>query len=164
MRRSRSFHRPTTGAFMVAVAAGALLPLVGVSSAVPPAGVLQSTHSTAVRATSAALTTFPLSTVAQGAPVTLIAAVTPSTFVGTVQFRDGTADIGVPATVADGTAVVTTSSSMLATGSHELTAVFIPANSAVYGPSMSPAVSLTVTGSRGQQSGQSLDDPKVFAR
>ena len=163
MRRSRSFHRPTTGAFMVAVAAGALLPLVGVSSAVPPAGVLQSTHSTAVRATSAALTTFPLSTVAQGAPVTLIAAVTPSTFVGTVQFRDGTAHIGVPATVADGTALVTTSSSMLATGSHELTAVFIPANSAVYGPSMSPAVSLTVTGSQGQQSGQSLDDPKVFA-
>jgi hypothetical protein len=149
---------------MLAVAAGALLPLVGVSSAVPPAGVLQSTHSTAVRATSAALTTFPLSTVTQGATVTLIAAVTPSTFAGTVQFRDGTADIGVPVTVSDGTALVTTSSSMLATGSHELTAVFTPANSAAYSPSMSPTVSLTVMGSpQGQQSGQSLDKPNVLA-
>jgi membrane-bound lytic murein transglycosylase B len=131
---------------------------------VPAAGVLQSTHSMAVRATSAALITFPLSTVAQGAPVTLIAAVTPSTFAGTVQFRDGTADIGVPTTVSDGTALVTTSSSMLATGSHELTAVFTPANAAAYSPSMSPAVSLTVTGPpQGQQSAQSLDEPNFSA-
>lgn len=161
MRSSRYFHRPTAGAFMVALAAGALLPLVGMSSAAPSAGVHQNTHSTAVRSTSAALTTFPLSTVAQGGLVTLIAAVTPSTFVGTVQFRDGTTDIGAPATVVDGAASVTTSSTMLATGSHELSAVFTPADSAAYSPSMSPAVSLTVTGL--PQSPQSLDRPSVLS-
>jgi membrane-bound lytic murein transglycosylase B len=148
---------------MVALAAGALLPLVGVSSAAPPAGVLESTHSTAVRATSAALTTFPLSTVAQGGLVTLIAAVTPSTFAGTVQFKDGTVNIGIPTIVANGTALVTTSSAMLATGSHELSVVFTPADPAAYGPSMSPAVSLTVTGQE-QQSAQSLDKPNVFEK
>jgi Bacterial Ig-like domain (group 3) len=148
---------------MVALAAGALLPIVGVSSAAPAAGVFQSSHSTPVRATTAALTTFPLATVAQGGQVTLIAAVTPSTFAGTVQFRDGTADIGSPVPVTDGTALVTTSSAMLATGSHELSAMFTPADSAAYGPSMSPAVWLTVMGSpREQQSAQSLDEPDVL--
>jgi membrane-bound lytic murein transglycosylase B len=170
MRRSTFFQRPAARVFAVIVAAGgALLPIMGVASAAPPAGSIQVTYVIAATATSTALATSPTSAVAQGAPVTLIATVTPSTATGTVQFRDGTTDIGTPGTVTDGTASVTTSTSTLAVGTHQLTAVFTPANPTAYDPSTSPAVSLAVTGSEGggspqttpQQSGQSLDEQPV---
>ncbi|MCA1704054.1 MAG: Ig-like domain-containing protein, partial [Actinobacteria bacterium] len=87
----------------------------------------------------------------------------PSTAVGTVQFKDGTANIGDPVTVStNGTA--SGSTSMLAPGSHQLTAVFTPADPATFSPSTSAAIPLTVTGSAAgtpqsvtQQSGLSLD-------
>jgi membrane-bound lytic murein transglycosylase B len=171
MRRSTFFRQPTARAFAVAVAAGgALLPLVGAASAAPLVGTFQVASSTMATATSTTLTTSPASTVAQDAPVTLIAAVTPATATGTVQFRAGTTDIGTPGTVTDGTTSVTTSTSALAVGTHQLTAVFTPTNPAAYDPSASPAVSLAVTAPEGsgapqttiiqpQQSVQSLDEP-----
>ncbi|MGH9182071.1 MAG: Ig-like domain repeat protein, partial [Acidimicrobiales bacterium] len=174
MRSSGSFYRPAAAAFAVAVAAGgALLPVAGVSSAAPPAGTVHVARSMAATATSTELTTSPVSEVGQGAAVTLIATVTPSTAVGAVQFGDGATDIGIPETVTDGTASVTTSTSMLAVGPHQLTAVFIPTNPVAYGPSKSPDVSLTVTGSEGgeslqeitpqaQRSDQSLDELNVL--
>ncbi|MGH8877898.1 MAG: Ig-like domain-containing protein, partial [Stackebrandtia sp.] len=110
-------------------------------------------------ATSTALTTSPASPVAQGTAVTQIATVTPAAAAGTVQFKDGTTDLGSPATVSDGTASQTT---LLAVGSHQLTAMFTPADPAAFSASMSPAVPVTVTApqtvnSQAQQSGQSLD-------
>jgi membrane-bound lytic murein transglycosylase B len=167
MRSSRSFHRPTAGTFLVAAAAGAvLLPLVGLSSATPPASSPE-TRATAVQVISDALTPSLTPAVAQGAPVTLTAAVSPATAVGTVQFMDGMTTFGNPVTVTNGAASTTTSTSALAVGSHALTAVFTPANK-VYGPSTSPALSLTVTASeeggsmqassQAQPSGQSLDE------
>ncbi|MGH3695384.1 MAG: Ig-like domain repeat protein [Pseudonocardiaceae bacterium] len=167
MRSSRSFHRPTAGTFLVAVAAGAvLLPLAGPSSAAPPVSNLQITRATAVQVSSDVLAPSMTSAVTQGAPVTLIAAVTPATAAGTVQFMDGMTAVGDPVTVTNGAALATTSTSALAVGSHALTAVFTPADK-VYGPSTSPALSLTVTASedggslqassQAQPSGQSLD-------
>jgi hypothetical protein len=118
----------------------------------------------AATGTGIVLTTSPASLVVQGSPVTLTATITPPTAVGTVQFKDGTTDIGAPVTVSNnGTAAGSTS--LLAPGSHQLTAVFTPANPATFSPSIAPAVPLTVTGSGPgviqtgtyQQSGLSLD-------
>jgi hypothetical protein len=112
--------------------------------------------------TNTALATSPASTVAQGDPMTLTATVTPATAVGTVQFRDGTTNLGNPVTVSNGTA--SRSASTLAVGSHRLTAVFTPTTPSAFNPSMSSEIPLTVTGSgagsqiiRSQQSGLSLD-------
>jgi membrane-bound lytic murein transglycosylase B len=166
MRSRKSFHRPTAGVVLVASAAGAvlLLPIVGLSSAAAPASSSEVAHATAVQVASAALTP---SAIAQGAPVTLIAAVTPPVAVGTVQFMDGTTPFGTPATVTNSIASATTSTSALVVGSHALTAVFMPTDMA-YGPSTSPALSLTVaasekdgsqqSASQAQPSGQSLDE------
>ncbi|HKR52086.1 MAG TPA: Ig-like domain repeat protein [Pseudonocardiaceae bacterium] len=169
MRRSAFFQRPAARAFMVAVAAGgALLPIVGVASAAPPAGTGHIV-SMDVTATGTALTASPASTVAQGTPVTLTAVVTPATATGTVQFTGGTTAVGTPGTVTNGIASVTTST--LAVGAHQLTAVFTPADPAAYTPSTSPTVQLAVMGAGGgapqtptpqpQQSGQSLDEQPI---
>ncbi len=93
-------------------------------------------------ATSTALTTSPASPVAQGNPVKLTAAIAPSTAAGTVQFKDGTADIGNPVNVTNGKASTTTST--LTVGSHQLTAEFTPTNAATFSPSTSPAVTFVV--------------------
>jgi hypothetical protein len=122
------------------------------------------TATSAATGTGIVLATSPASLVAQGSPVTLTATITPPTAVGTVQFKDGTTDLGAPVTVSNnGTAAGSTS--LLAPGSHQLTAVFTPANPATFGPSTSLVVPLTVTGSGAgmlptstyQQSGLSLD-------
>jgi hypothetical protein len=97
-------------------------------------------------ATSTALTTNPASPVSHGTTVTLIATVTPATVVGTVQFRDGTFNLGNPMVVSNG--VATGSTSTLAVGGHQLTAMFIPTNPAVFGSSTSPVLAFEVT-SRG---------------
>jgi membrane-bound lytic murein transglycosylase B len=150
---------------LVAAAVGAvLLPIAGLSSAVAPASSPEVARSTVVQVASAALTP---SAIAQGSPVTLIATVTPSTAAGTVQFMDGTTNFGTPVAVTNGIASTTTSTSVLAVGSHALTAVFTPTDTA-YGSSTSPALSLTVAASeeggslqstsQAQPSGQSLDE------
>jgi membrane-bound lytic murein transglycosylase B len=138
------------------------------SSDTAPVGSPQLTRATSVQITSPALTPFTVSPAAEGAPVTMIATVTPATAVGTVQFMDGGANVGVPVTVTNGTASITTLASMLAVGSHQLTAVFTPADPA-YGPSTSPALPFTVAAPQesglslatphAQQSGLSLDEP-----
>ena len=110
-------------------------------------------------ATSTVLTTSPASPVAQGTAVTLMAAVTPAAAAGTVQFKDGTADLGSPVTVSEGAASQTR---LLDVGSHQLTAIFTPSDPAAFTASMSPVVPVTVTAPQttspqAQQSGQSLD-------
>jgi hypothetical protein len=97
-------------------------------------------------ATSTALTTNPASPVSHGTPVTLIATITPAAAVGAVQFKDGTVNLGNPAVVSNG--VATTTTSTLAVGGHQLTAVFLPTNPAVFASSTSPVLAVEVT-SRG---------------
>ncbi|MGH3801522.1 MAG: Ig-like domain-containing protein [Pseudonocardiaceae bacterium] len=145
MRTGRFFHRHAAGASVVAVAVVGALLIGGVANAAPPA----STHvvTTAPTATSTALTASPASPVAQGTRVTLTAAVTPAEAAGTVQFTDGTTNIGAPVTVSNSTASGTTST--LTVGDHQLTAVFTPTDPAAFSSSTSPAVSLTVTESDG---------------
>lgn len=99
--------------------------------------------STGATATSTALTTNPASPVRRGAQVTLIATVVPATAAGTVQFRDGAINLGNPVIVNNGAASGTVST--LAVGGHQLTAVFIPTNPAVFGPSTSPVLAFEVT-------------------
>jgi hypothetical protein len=98
----------------------------------------------APRMTTTDLSTSPAGSVAQGNPVTLYATVTPTTATGTVQFKDGATNLGPPVTVSDGTVSGTTS--QLAVGSHQLTAVFTPSEPAVFSPSASLDVRFTVTG------------------
>lgn len=78
----------------------------------------------------------------QRLPVVLFATVGASTAAGTVQFEDGTTALGAPVPVVGGrTFSITTT---LATSTHTLTAVFTPVNPAVFSPSTSPSVTLTV--------------------
>jgi hypothetical protein len=94
-------------------------------------------------ATSTVLSTSAASPAAQGTPLTLTATVSPPAATGTVQFKDGSTNIGTPAAVSNGTA---STSSTLAVGSHQLTAVFIPTNAMLYSPSTSPAVPFVISG------------------
>ncbi len=127
------------------------------------AGAAGAAATSAATATGTELATSPASAVAAGSPLTLTAMITPATAVGTVQFRDGTTNLGNPVIVSNGTASGTTST--LTPGSHQLTAVFTPTNPAVFSPSTSSAVPVTVVGAGGgasqalttQQSGLSLD-------
>ena len=101
------------------------------------------TGSTGAVATSTVLATSPASPVAQGTPVTLTATVTPATAPGSVQFKDGATNLGNPVIVSNGTASASTST--LAAGGHQLTAVFTPADPAIFGPSTSPVLAFEVT-------------------
>ena len=93
-------------------------------------------------ATTTVLRTSPASPVRVGTLVTLTAAVTPVLAVGTVQFKDGTTPLGPRVAVANGIASGTTS--RLTAGSHQLTAAFIPADSAAFLASTSSPVELVV--------------------
>jgi len=77
-----------------------------------------------------------------GDPVILVARVTPASVGGTVQFKDGSANVGDPQTVWSGFAVRVVTDFRV--GTHELTASFIPNNPAAYQPSISNIVRLTV--------------------
>lgn len=93
-------------------------------------------------ATTTALEVTPPGPVQQGAAVTLHATVTPAQASGTVQFKDGTANVGSPVTVTAGAAELVTTA--LAPGSRSLKAVFTPADAGAYGPSTSSAVAYQV--------------------
>ncbi|MGH3548207.1 MAG: Ig-like domain-containing protein, partial [Pseudonocardiaceae bacterium] len=67
----------------------------------PPGGTPQAAEALAPITTTTALAVSPVSPVVQGTPVTLTATITPSTAVGTVQFKDGTTDIGGLVTVSN---------------------------------------------------------------
>ena len=71
----------------------------------------------------------------------LFATVAPPNAVGTVQFKDGTANLGGPVHVVGGIAPGPTTS--LGKGPHSLTAVFTPTNTANFQPSTSNAVKFT---------------------
>jgi hypothetical protein len=157
------FRRPTAGAFVVALAIPSVLLLGGPANAAPltsPASTIRP-HSLIVSAptdTSTTLTTSPASPVTQGAPVTLTATVTPAAAVGTVQFKDGTTNLGPPVTVSNN-GTVSGSTSRLTIGSHQLTAVFTPNNRAAHNYSTSGPVSLLVTASQG--GGATPPEPKL---
>src|SRR5205807_2025624 len=106
----------------------------GVANAAPPSG----THpvTTAPTNTVTLLSTSPASPVARGTPVTLTATITPATAAGTVQFKDGTANLGNPVTVSNGTASGITST--LALGSHQLSVLVAPPVSPADGVATAP--------------------------
>ncbi|MGH3786749.1 MAG: Ig-like domain-containing protein, partial [Pseudonocardiaceae bacterium] len=93
------------------------------------------------RATTTTLHAFP-NPAFRGLPVVLFARVSPFAAAGTVQFKDGTADVGEPVPVFGGFALVLTTE--LDRGSHSLTAMFTPRDSGNFGPSTSEAEPLTV--------------------
>lgn len=95
-----------------------------------------------VTPTSTTLAVTPANSAAQGASVTLTATVSPSSVAGTVQFRDGSNNIGSAVTVSGGTASTTTSS--LAVGNRSLSAVFTPSNATEHAPSNSSTVSYAI--------------------
>jgi hypothetical protein len=69
-----------------------------------------------------------------------IANVTPSNAAGTVQFKNGTTNLGVPVPVTGGVAVGPLTS--LPPGTYSITAVFTPTNPANFRPSTSNAVTV----------------------
>jgi hypothetical protein len=75
-------------------------------------------------ATSTSLGVSPASPQPFGSSVTLTATVTPTAATGSVQFKDGGANLGAPVAVSGGTAVLVTSA--LTVGAHSLTAQFTP--------------------------------------
>ncbi len=78
-----------------------------------------------------------------GASVALSATVSPSTALGSVQFKDGSTNIGAAVAVSGGTAGTTTSFS--SAGSHSITAVFTPTVATAFTASTSTATTVTVT-------------------
>ncbi len=98
-------------------------------------------------ATTTTLTVTPSGPQSQGTQATLKATVTPSA-AGTVQFKDGTTNLGGPVAVnvSNGTASKNVGAARV--GQHQLTAVFTPTNPAAFGPSTSTPVTKTVTGLR----------------
>jgi hypothetical protein len=93
-------------------------------------------------ATSTTLTTAQSSPQDAGTSVTLNASVSPAA-AGTVQFKDGSTNIGSAVTVSGGHASASTST--LSVGSHTLTAVFTPANTTLYSGSTSSGVPFSIT-------------------
>jgi len=67
--------------------------------------------------------------------------VTPFNAAGTVQFTDGTTNLGAPVPVAGGVAVGPLTA--LSPGTHSITAVFTPTNPAKFQPSTSNIVTVT---------------------
>jgi hypothetical protein len=100
----------------------------------PPAGP-QNTTTT--------LTVTPNSPQPAGTTVNLSAAVTPSGAAGSVQFKDGAANLGSPVPVSGGTA--TTSTSSLTVGPHILSAVFTSTDSTAFNGSTSNVVPYTIS-------------------
>lgn len=77
----------------------------------------------------------------QGDSVTLTDTITPAGATGTVQFKDGSGNIGSPVTVTGG--VATTTAQILTSGSHSITAVYTPTALSGFGGSTSNAVPIT---------------------
>jgi Bacterial Ig-like domain (group 3) len=131
----------------VAVVAASLL-IGGVANSAPPGDTPQAADALAAATTTTTmLTASPVSPVAQNTPVTLTATISPATAVGTVQFIDGTTNVGDLMQVTNG--IARRSISTLGPGSHSLTAVFTPANAAAFSTSTSPAVTIVVNAPAG---------------
>ncbi|MEV7694435.1 HtaA domain-containing protein [Microbacterium sp. NPDC089189] len=93
-------------------------------------------------ATSTSLTVSPQTTSVEGSTVTLTATVSPADAAGSVSFSDGSVSLGSNP-VAGGTASVQVST--LTAGAHQLSATFVPADSAVFAGSTATAVAHQVT-------------------
>jgi capsular polysaccharide biosynthesis protein len=93
--------------------------------------------------TSTQLDVTPASPAASGATQTLTATVTPGDAAGTVEFFDGSSQLGTTQTVVGGTASI---SLVLGDGDHSLTAVFTPTDATAFATSTSGAVSYAVGG------------------
>ncbi|TCO62424.1 Ig-like domain-containing protein [Actinocrispum wychmicini] len=93
--------------------------------------------------TTTALSVTPSGSVAQFTNVTLNATVAPAGAAGAVQFTDNGANLGSPAALTAGSATLSTSN--LGVGAHNFTAKFVPANAALFAPSESAQVPLTVS-------------------
>jgi hypothetical protein len=102
------------------------------------------TAGTPVTATQTALAATPASPITAGTQTTLTASITPANATGTVQFMDGTTNLGAPVAVAGGAASTAVT---LAQGSHSLTAVFTGSGS--FGNSTSTAVPYQVNAPQG---------------
>ncbi len=87
--------------------------------------------------------------VPSGGNVTLTATVAPAAAAGTVQFKDGSTNLGTPVTVTNGTAQFSTTT--LADGPHSITAAFTPANANAFGASVSQPSTVTVGGINGSE-------------
>ena len=92
-----------------------------------------------VVATTTTVTVPPTATT--GLAVDLVAAVSPAGATGTVQFKDGAANLGAPVAVDRGIATLT--HAFTTTGAHSITAVF--SGGAGFGPSTSAARTVTVS-------------------
>jgi hypothetical protein len=134
----------------------------------PGTGTYQSSTSTAAftytvtaapaQATTTALGVTPNGTAVQNSAVTLTATVAPASGTGvpagTVQFTDGTANLGAPVPVkADGTASLTLST--LATGTHSFNAAFTTSNGSYLSSATTTATPYAITA----QPGVSTSEP-----
>lgn len=145
---SKSVILLLSGAIVVGAATGGALimgvpsPGGDVSKTAPTPGTRQPNQP--ATPTTTLLSTSEASPIPQRTPLMLTAQVNPATAAGSVQFKDGSANIGDPVPVTNGSASQTTST--LAVGQHQLTAVFTPANPAAFGPSTSQTVPFVISG------------------
>jgi hypothetical protein len=109
-------------------------------------------------ATTTALSSNPGSPAASGTPVTFLASVNP-VVAGTLQFKDGGVALGAAQAVVSGAA--STSTSTLSSGSHDITAVFTPADAATYAGSTSTAITFVVTAPTGSNLGTLTFNPET---
>src|ERR1700730_1477561 len=97
----------------------------------------------AVQNTTTTLSVAPPSPQPSGTNVSMTAAVSPSSAVGSVQFKDGGANLGPAVSVTAGTASMSTTA--LAVGSHNLSAVFTPTDPTAFTTSTSNTVPYAIT-------------------
>jgi hypothetical protein len=97
------------------------------------------------QATTTVVTASLASPQSAGTAVTFTASVTPSAATGTVQFKDGSSNLGSPVSVAGGHAV--SAPIAPAVGTHPITAVFTPTSSGAYTASTSAALNYVINGS-----------------
>jgi hypothetical protein len=147
VRKSKPSTLLLSGALVVAAAVTAGMLLTAGRAPINTGGRVHGSapaDASQATATSTVLTTSSASPIPQGAPLMMTASVTPAAATGTVQFQDGSANIGDPVIVSNGKAMQTTST--LTVGSHQLSAVFTPSDPARFGPSTSPAVPFAIAG------------------
>lgn len=118
-----------------------LITAVFTSTAGPQTGSSSAARSYVINApaaTSVSIAAAPLDAAVFGSPVTFTATLSPAAAAGTIQFKDGSADVGGLVSVASGVASITTSA--LSEGAHAITAVFVPANPLAFLGSTSPGL------------------------
>lgn len=143
VRKDRSWSRLLVAGYLViAMAAGSALLVGGVANA---AQLISDAPPTAT-ITALEVTPSGPAAVAAATVETLNATVSPSA-AGSVQFMEGSTDIGAPVPVSGGTASTTT---MLPSGVHPLRAVFTPTDSMAFASSTSHTVSYVAIAALGR--------------